>query len=101
MFPAAAAKAEMAEKKDAEKKEPQFEKVKGTAIQFLKGGEAVRICATTGKQFPPNAIEEAKKYIEEVGSKYSKKKGKKGPAEKKEKKELTPEQIEENEKKAA
>lgn len=110
MFPAqAAAKAKAAAKAGGDKApmEVKYEKVKGSEIQHLKGGIVVRVAAKSGVQFKPEDIEACKTHIAEIkGEDFNKVKANGGQLPKKkkqpkEKKELTPEQIEARKKKHA
>eukprot|EP00401_Gymnodinium_catenatum_P031634 CAMPEP_0117489756 /NCGR_PEP_ID=MMETSP0784-20121206/17200_1 /TAXON_ID=39447 /ORGANISM="" /LENGTH=234 /DNA_ID=CAMNT_0005284495 /DNA_START=37 /DNA_END=741 /DNA_ORIENTATION=- len=85
----------------------QFPKVKGTQIQFQKGGKPVRICSLSGKTFDPNNIKAVEKHLRKLESQglpallsaltsqANQAQGGKKKKKKKAKKELTPEQIEE------
>jgi len=84
----------------------QFQKVKGTQIQFQKGGKPVRVCSISGKTFDPNNVKAVEKHLRKLDSQglpallsalASQAKQAQGGKKKKKKakKELTPEQIEE------
>jgi len=108
MFPAhAAAKAKAKAGGDKAPMEVKYEKVKGSDIQHLKGGIVVRVATKSGVQFKPDDVEACRKHIEEIkGEDFNKIKANGGQLPKKkkqpkEKKELTPEQIEARKKKHA
>lgn len=52
-----------------------FQKLKGTSIQFRKGGIPVRVVTADGKEFGPNDIQNAQRYLDKIANQGQKQAG--------------------------